>query len=138
MAAGTVYCDESGFTGEHLLSRDQRFFGYAAVAVEPDEADDLVKRLVRDFRLQGRELKGRNLVRTERGHRAINALLDTVGGRCQVAVHHKEFALAGKFFEYAFEPFISANNALFYSIDFHLFVANMLYLSVFTKRERAV
>ena len=26
-----VYCDEAGFTGENLLNREQRFFGYAAV-----------------------------------------------------------------------------------------------------------
>jgi hypothetical protein len=36
--------------------------------------------------------------------------------------------LAGKFFEYIFEPTISANNVLFYSLGFHKFVANLLYM----------
>jgi hypothetical protein len=33
-----------------------------------------------------------------------------------------------KFFEYIFEPALQRNNKFFYDVDFHKFVANVLYL----------
>ena len=132
-----VYCDEAGFTGENLLNREQRFFGYAAVAVEPVEADELVKRVIRDYRVQADELKGRKLVRYARGRKAIEEIIRVTGSRTRLVVHHKEYALATKFFEYVFEPLVSTINSVFYEIDFHKFVGNILYLNMLAEHERA-
>ena len=41
---------------------------------------------------------------------------------------NKEYALAGKFFEYIFEPVLAQRNSLFYAINFHKFVATLLYV----------
>ncbi len=43
-------------------------------------------------------------------------------------VANKEYALAGKFFEHIFEPVLSEHSSLFYTIDFHKFIATLLYL----------
>ena len=133
----TVYCDEAGFTGENLLNRQQPFFAYASVAQEPQEAADLVDRLKRDYRVQGGELKGSNLIRYSRGRRAIEDLISVAAQSAQIVVHHKEYCLATKFFEYAFEPLISEINSIFYSINFHKFVGNILYFNVLLSHERA-
>ena len=44
-------------------------------------------------------------------------------------VANKEYALAGKFFEYFFEPVLAHHSSLFYNIDFHKFVATLLHVS---------
>ena len=64
-----VFCDEAGFTGNKLLDAEQEIFSYAAVAMEPTEAADLVARIRRDFRLQAPELKGGTLVGRPQGRR---------------------------------------------------------------------
>jgi hypothetical protein len=134
----TVFCDESGFTGEYLLDRRQRFFSYASVAIDKDEVRDIAAEVRTDFRVQGDELKGRNLLKYSNGRKAIFQLINAVGSRAQLVVHHKEYALATKFFEYAFEPLVSDVNSVFYAIDFHKFIGNLLYLNVFLRQERAV
>ena len=138
MSSLHVFCDESGFTGENLLNRDQRFFAYSSVAIHPDEAADIVARVVRDFGVQGGELKGRRLLRYARGRKAIEAVIEAVGTRSHVVFHHKEYALATKFFEYAFEPLISSINSIFYGVNFHKFVGGILYLNVLNGHERAI
>ena len=50
---------------------------------------------------------------------------------------HKKFALSAKFFEYIFEPALSRSNSLFYGVNFHMFISNMLYLELFLKRQNA-
>lgn len=74
----TIYCDESGFTGELLLDRRQRFFSYASVAIESEEAADIVARIVRDYRVQGKELKGRRLLAYAAGRRAVLRIIDDI------------------------------------------------------------
>lgn len=132
-----VYCDEAGFTGEHLSNRDQKFFAYASVAIRPEEAEGLVARISKDFGVQGGELKGSRLLKYSRGRRAIEDIVDILADRAQVVVHHKAYALAGKFFEYTFEPLISDISSLFYTVNFHRFVAGVLYLNMFLEHDRA-
>ena len=85
--------------------------------------------MVDRFRIQGPELKGNSLTKHRQGREAILWLWDRVGPQTKIAVAEKVFALAGKFFEYMFEPVLASNNSLFYSIEFHKFILNFLYLS---------
>lgn len=124
----TVYCDEAGFTGNNLLDHTQPVFAYSAVTVEAEEAADIVGRIVRDRGIQGGELKAANLVKTSRGRETAMRVLQAIDGRYAVTFHHKKYALAGKFFEYIFEPALQKNNKFFYDVNFHKFVANVLYL----------
>ena len=60
--AQTIYFDESGFTGNNLLNLNQPAFVYASVAIDPQNASHLHSELVSRFQLQGKEMKGKNLV----------------------------------------------------------------------------
>ena len=125
----TIYLDEAGATGNHLLDPEQPFFVYASIALEADEASAIHSEMVDRFRIQGPELKGASLTKRPKGRDAVLWLWSEVGQRSKIAVAEKTYALAGKFFEYMFEPSLARNNSLFYSIEFHKFIANYLYIS---------
>ncbi len=135
MSTGTIFCDESGYTGPDLLDPQDPYFSFASVAITPDEASELVNRIIRDYGIQGGELKGRRLLKFVKGRRAIAEILDNLHGRFKVALFEKRFALACKFFEYIFEPTLAQYNGIFYSLGFHWFIANLLHLR-FTEKGR--
>ena len=126
--AQKIYFDESGFTGNNLLNEKQNYFAYGSVATNPDEAKEVVARIMKQYGVQGGELKGKNLVKYNRGRRAMDDILTHFEGRVKISISDKKYALAGKFFEYIFEPSLSEINSLFYGINFHLFIANILYV----------
>ncbi|QYG06061.1 DUF3800 domain-containing protein [Janthinobacterium sp. PAMC25594] len=126
--AQNIYFDESGFTGNNLLNEKQNYFAYASVATNPDEAKEVVERIMKQYRVQGGELKGKYLVRRHQGKLAIDDILTHFEGRVKISISDKKYALAGKFFEYIFEPSLSEISTLFYGINFHLFIANILYV----------
>jgi len=126
--AQKIYFDESGFTGNNLLNEKQSYFAYASVATTPDEAREVATRIMREYGVQGSELKGKNLVKFSRGRRAIDEIITHYEGRIKISISDKKYALAGKFYEYIFEPSLSEINSFFYSINFHLFIANILYV----------
>lgn len=123
-----VFCDESGFTGNRLLDAEQEIFSYAAVAIDPAEASELISKVRRDFRLQAPELKGGALVGRPQGRKVVTRLLQECAGRYRVVAHLKPYALACKFFEYIFEPAVSDFNSFLYGIDFHRFIATVLFV----------
>jgi hypothetical protein len=125
----TIYCDESGFTGNNLLNQQQQFFAYSSVAIEAADARSLVEHIVDTHKLQGVELKFKNLQKSANGHRAISGILESLEGRCLIVGCNKRFALAAKFFEYIFEPVLAENSKLFYDNGFHRFIANFIYIS---------
>jgi len=132
-----IYFDESGFTGNNLLDPTQPVFAYAGVALDPEAAAYLYSELRSRFRLQGEEIKGQNLVQSARGKKAITWLLSECKETALVTVSNKNFALAGKFFEYVFEPVLKHNNSLFYAVGFHRFIANLVYVLFTARMERA-
>jgi hypothetical protein len=99
------------------------------------EADQCVERAVRDFRVQGGELKGKNLTKTPAGRKAIARILNECLPHSNCIVFDKTFALCCKLFEYIFEPVIADKSSLFYGIGFHRFVANWLYVELITTGE---
>jgi uncharacterized protein YihD (DUF1040 family) len=123
-----VFCDESGFTGNRLLDAEQEIFSYAAVAMDPSEASEIVSRIRRDFRLQAPELKGATLIGRPQGRKVVTQLLEECAGRYLVVAHLKPYACASKFFEYIFEPAVSDFNSFLYGIDFHKFIATVLFV----------
>jgi hypothetical protein len=133
----TIYFDESGFTGNNLLSRDQPVFVYAGVAIDPPHASLLRNEMISRFGIKSSELKGKNLVRSEKGRQAISWLLSQCKDVVCVSIADKNYALAGKFFEYIFEPVLKPQNSLFYAVGFHRYIANLLYVMVQARRRRA-
>jgi len=129
-----IYCDEHGYSGNYLMDREQPYFVYASVAIKESAAKDIVAATKKDFGIQGEELKGRALVKYNRGRKAISRILSLLSGSIKVSISDKKYALACKFFEYIFEPTFASQSSLFYSIGFHRFIANILYLH-FTARS---
>ena len=124
----TIFFDESGYTGNNLLHPGQRIFSYGSVQAEPDEAREFVSSLIKRYNIQNGELKGKNLIKFNKGRRAISEILKHFEGRMKASVSDKKYALAGKFYEYIFEPPLQKNNMLFYELNFHRFISNILYL----------
>jgi hypothetical protein len=124
----TIYFDESGFTGNNLLHPQQTVFSYGSVRSDEEEAKAVVESLIGRYNVQNKELKGANLIKYNRGRRAISEVLRHFEGRMKVSVSEKKYALAAKFFEYIFEPPLQQNNFLFYRLDFHRFISNILYV----------
>ena len=133
----TIFADESGFTGNDLLHPDQPFFVYATVALDPSRAQHLVQDVLRKFRVDGNELKGKKLLRYNRGRQGISYVIDQCAGDARVIVFHKKYSLACKFFEYVFEPVLAKRNSIFYAAGFHTFIANAVYLELLTRQRSA-
>ncbi|WP_329906061.1 DUF3800 domain-containing protein [Serratia quinivorans] len=130
-----VYFDESGFTGNNLLSKDQPFFSYAAVVTDDIESKKFVEYIMQKYSINADELKGSTLVNSRRFQPAVDELLNHFKGRMRVIVNQKKYALSGKFFEYIFEPVLALKSSIFYSLNFHLFISNIMYFSLTAKDE---
>lgn len=123
-----IYFDESGFTGNNLLHPEQKYFSYASVATDDQEAKNFVESLIARYGIQGGELKGSKLVRFNRGRKAIDEVLKHFRKQIKLSISDKKYALACKFHEYIFEPCYAEINSIFYGIGFHRFIANILYI----------
>ncbi len=132
-----IYCDESGFTGSKLLDRAQPYFTYASVSMNAADADELIDRVRKNNKLQKVEFKSSNLLKHERGRRAMTEVIESVAKEARIVAHDKKFALASFIFENGFEPALAANNALFYSINFHRFISGILHALFESKDEPA-
>jgi hypothetical protein len=124
---GTIFCDEAGFTGNNLLDKQQHAFVYAGLAIKPENAQELVAATIKDFRLQGTELKGTRLLKTDAGRAAIMSILNSCIPDARWVVHHKTYALACKMFEYIFEPPLANQNSMYYAAGFHRFISSLLF-----------
>ncbi|MGH9513751.1 MAG: DUF3800 domain-containing protein [Terriglobales bacterium] len=130
-----VYLDESGFSGNYLSDKNSPIFVFSSVAISTAEADECVNQAIRDFRVQGAELKGKNLTKTTLGRKAISRILSQCLNRSSSIVFDKTFALCCKLFEYIFEPVIADKSSLFYGVGFHRFVAHWLYVELIATGE---
>lgn len=132
----TIYCDESGATGNDLLDAEQPFFVYSALALSSQRAEDLVRRMRADFSLSG-EVKGANLLKHDKGRRAITWLLGECTADARLIICDKKYALACKLFEYIFEPVLASWSRPFYESKFHLFVSHLLWAAFEARSETA-
>jgi len=110
----TISCDEAGHTGPDLLHPEQRYFGFASIAIQDGEAWEIIQKGLRDHPVQMLELKAARLMRSARGRNLIASLLEAAEGRFAVNVHDKLLALCGWVFEYIYEPVYQDNPVLLY------------------------
>lgn len=132
-----LYFDESGFTGENLLNDDQKTFAYGSINIDPVKATELVSRIIQKYKIQNGELKAVKLIRRDAGKDAILEILEEVAQNVKVSVSDKKYALAAHFFEYIFEPVLAEKNSIFYNLEFHKYISNVLYISFITNDELA-
>lgn len=130
-----LYFDESGFTGENLLSKEQNTFAYGSVNIQPDKAQELVSRIIEKYKIQNTELKAVKLIRRNKGKQAILEMLNEISNNIKISVHDKKFALSGYFFEYIFEPILASKSTIFYQLNFHKYISNVIYIS-FVSNDR--
>ncbi|WP_299733353.1 DUF3800 domain-containing protein [uncultured Tateyamaria sp.] len=118
--------DESGFTGPDLLNESQPYFVYASHDLSAEEAADFLDKLKADFSFQGNELKATRLKKRGDWEYLANRICEISDQRSRVVTFDKRAALAGKFFEYFFEPVLAKNSLAFYRIDFHRYMMNTI------------
>jgi hypothetical protein len=123
----TIFCDESGFSGNNLFLDQQRHFVYASVAISNDEAIEIVKKIRADSRTKVNELKFEKLGNTPRGRDAVKWFLKEHGEKVGIFHADKKYAAAGKFFEFVFEPVLRPMKPLFYTIMLHRFVSMLVF-----------
>ena len=119
--------DESGFTGPDLLNEQQPYFVYASHDLSTQEASEFLEQLKADFGLQGHEMKATRLKRRGDWEGLSNRICEISDQRSRVVAFNKRAALAGKFFEYFFEPILAENNLAFYRIDFPRYMMNTIH-----------
>jgi hypothetical protein len=135
----TIYFDEAGYTGNYLLDASQPFFVFGSVDIEEKRAQELLAEAVVNFRLpRDVELKGHKLIKNPGGKAAIKWLFKECHENFHLVYSDKVFAIAGKFFEFIFEPLIASHSAYFYKIDFHRFITNVIYYSLKLKKPLAI
>ncbi|PDS35102.1 hypothetical protein CO665_27520 [Rhizobium anhuiense] len=130
-----IWCDESGYTGGDLINREQPVFAYAAHDLSADESAALVDRIrtSRSRPIQAAELKaaGKTGLRKRDDWQEIAELvLDVTRNRFLTIVMDKRLALAGKTFEYIFEPVLADQSVLFYSNGLHRLVASAVHRTI--------
>lgn len=133
----TIYFDESGYTGNNLLHQHQSFFSYASIAINHNDALELVVDLKKRYNVQGDELKGKNLIKHEKGKRLITEIVELHHQTIKISISEKKYALACKFFEYVFEPCISDISSIFHEVGFHEFIAAVLFTELKNNNQSA-
>ncbi|MGZ2433905.1 hypothetical protein ACVITL_004586 [Rhizobium pisi] len=130
-----ISCDEAGYTGPKLLDDNQPYFAYAAIDLTPEEASDIVSATRAKYHIQAPELKAGLLRKRENWPDIALEILSPLKGRVMVIAADKRLNLAGKTFEYIFEPVLEKMNGLFYHYDLHRFVMNALHRVFFVAGE---
>ena len=131
-----TYFDESGFTGDNLLDADQPFFCYAGVTFQTEtEASVLWKNILTKHSIHAAELKGASLVKRATHRDFLLNLIKNLKDRVGIIYHDKTFALAGKIFEYVFEPVLAVNSRAIYEMRFHRFIQYHLYNRFLTAHQ---
>lgn len=128
MSVRQVFCDESGHTGPRLLDPEQRIFTFAAVYIDDLEAYEIISDARAAHPVQMAELKAGQLLKSATGMKLMERVLERTAGRFRVVGYDKVLALAGKLFEYVYEPVLKDDPGLVYQKDLHRFVAMYVHL----------
>lgn len=123
-----IFCDESGYTGQDLLSIEQPFFVYVGIKIQESLAKQIYKKAVSSG-YQGSELKSKNLLKYSKGRKIAKQIIEEIGGNTRFCFHNKEYALCCTFFEQLIEPCLHDMNSVFYPKNMHRFVASFLYMN---------
>lgn len=133
----TVYIDESGFTGDDLLRVEQPYFVLAGVTGEQEFFAEFMDQVRREIRSPALEIKGKSYAAHSAFERSFRSLLGKLDGSCKFVIAQKQYVACSKFFEYAIEPGVSHNNAVLYKNDFHLFLANLIFMHIVAEQGNA-
>lgn len=125
--ARLIYMDESGFTGNDLLNKDQEFFSFAATDIDECTATRIINSIRKVYSIKSKELKFKLLNKRNNRKQIITDILHKINNNGAVVCFDKKYGLCAKFFEYIIEPCISNNNSMFYYSGFHHYITYELY-----------
>lgn len=131
-----IYCDEAGYTGRNLLSKEQPYFVYSALHLSDKEINSIKDIINANYPLQGGEIKGNKMVQSKAGQKAIRLIFEQYSKNARIVFHDKKYALACKVVEYCVEPFLRSNYH-FYEIKLNIFIASKLYSAFLEKNNSA-
>ena len=124
----TFYIDETGFTGEDLLSQEQPLFAQSTNNFTADEAQEIVDDTFGGVNVK--ELKYTRLRRSPRNRDRIIELVRVVASdptRAATWISHKEFALVTLIVDWWMEPLAHKYGHNLYKDGGNLGMANMLF-----------
>lgn len=129
---GTVYIDESGYTGVDLLNQDQPFQGASAVYISDSEARDVINKYFPN--IKSSELKYRDLARrTSNWKHLLGLQKNLLENYISISyVCDKRFLLILHFLDYAVEPFYFERGINFYEDGGNYSLASLLYYTGIT------
>ena len=122
----TVFCDESGATGQNLSDLAQPVFTLASTIITSDTANHLLSRFER---LAQKEVKYSKVKRTLMGQRLLLEFLNEPalhGGAAKVYAIHKPFMIVSKLVDMIHEPLLHEMGENFYQQKAALATANVL------------
>src|SRR5437867_4229959 len=106
----TLYCDETGSTGNRLLDPAQPTFAEGGWFIDHesrDVAQDAVVQIEKRYRPGATELKGANLVKNLRGQRMVREVCEALGKNGAVPyayVVEKLYSVCGMIVDTFFDP----------------------------------
>lgn len=124
----TYYIDETGFTGEDLISREQPLFVLSTNNFTSDEAEAIIRATFSG--VDARELKHSRLIRNPRHRDRMIELVRAVASdptRAGTWISHKEFALVTLVVDWWMEPLAHLYGHNLYKDGANLGMANMLF-----------
>lgn len=133
-----IFLDESGFTGQDLLSPKQPIFVLASTVMSDDECSHIYRDVFSGVRAQ--ELKHTALVRQRRGRERIIEFAKTIhplADKFTTIVNHKEFLLLTKLVDLWLEPAMYEMGYNLYERGQNIGFSNMCYICLqgFESRE---
>lgn len=131
-----IYCDESGYTGNDLLEKNQPYFVYSGVCLDDKTTTEIISYIHNNYNIQNNEIKGKQLVNSEKGRRVIENIFENYANCARVVYADKKYTLACKIIEYAIEPFLESNG-WFYGSRLNEYLAIELYFAFITSETSA-
>jgi hypothetical protein len=127
----TFYIDETGFTGEDLMSADQPVFAQATNDLSDGEAASLLESSFGQTRAQ--EFKYSRIRRTATGRRGAISLVQSLSSspeRSGTWIAHKEYAMITMIVEWWMEPLAYRTGLNLYENGANHATANMLFFTL--------
>lgn len=121
-----VYIDEAGFTGNDFFSDDQLFFVLSSIKISDEKAKkiiNLVEQHLTAKKIDFKEIKGKNLVKSVAGREAVFNLLENLDYK--ILIYDKKYTLMAKFIDWIFEEY--SEHSVFYGEGLCRLLVNYLY-----------
>lgn len=131
MSVEKLFFDESGYTGEDLLNREQPTFAYASTALPDGDAASLLSSCFAFSRAS--ELKHSRLSKSWRGQDAIVNFVQRASGSSlpvNVYLAHKEYALLTYLTDFPIEELFHRSGLNFWEKGFNIALSNAMFFGL--------